>query len=53
MIVNVPLSLEAQTKVRLLMFSDTNLSSLVIGDPISISTQYILIGLYVLTNENR
>ena len=35
------------------MFSDMNLLSPSIGDPISVPTQDMLIGLYVLTSENR
>ena len=35
MAVHVPLSLEAQSEARLLMFSHMNLLSLVIGDPFS------------------
>ncbi|KAF4360002.1 hypothetical protein F8388_004509 [Cannabis sativa] len=53
MAVNVPLSLEAQAEARLLMFSHTNLLSPAIGDPISVPTQDMLIGLYVLTSSNR
>nr|YP_010422094.1 RNA polymerase beta' subunit [Urtica urens]USG56063.1 RNA polymerase beta' subunit [Urtica sp.]USG56228.1 RNA polymerase beta' subunit [Urtica urens]USG56312.1 RNA polymerase beta' subunit [Urtica urens] len=53
MAVHVPLSLEAQTEARLLMFSHTNLLSPAIGNPISIPTQDMLIGLYVLTSGNR
>nr|YP_009556491.1 RNA polymerase beta subunit [Rhabdodendron amazonicum]QBC72509.1 RNA polymerase beta subunit [Rhabdodendron amazonicum]QBE88144.1 RNA polymerase beta' subunit [Rhabdodendron amazonicum] len=53
MAVHVPLSLEAQTEARLLMFSHMNLLSPAIGDPISIPTQDMLIGLYVLTSGNR
>nr|QXE45674.1 RNA polymerase beta' subunit [Glischrocaryon aureum] len=53
MAVHVPLSLEAQAEARLLMFSYTNLLSPAIGDPISIPTQDMLIGLYVLTSGNR
>nr|KYP33101.1 DNA-directed RNA polymerase subunit beta' [Cajanus cajan] len=53
MAVHVPLSLEAQAEARLLMFSHTNLLSPAIGDPISVPTQDMLIGLYVLTNGNR
>nr|YP_010372585.1 RNA polymerase beta' subunit [Lansium domesticum]UPE50221.1 RNA polymerase beta' subunit [Lansium domesticum] len=53
MAVHVPLSLEAQAEARLLMFSHMNLLSPAIGDPISVPTQDMLIGLYVLTNENR
>nr|YP_010311422.1 RNA polymerase beta subunit [Vitis lanceolatifoliosa]YP_010311505.1 RNA polymerase beta subunit [Vitis ruyuanensis]YP_010311588.1 RNA polymerase beta subunit [Vitis wuhanensis]YP_010311671.1 RNA polymerase beta subunit [Vitis tsoi]YP_010311754.1 RNA polymerase beta subunit [Vitis erythrophylla]YP_010315143.1 RNA polymerase beta subunit [Vitis flexuosa]YP_010315308.1 RNA polymerase beta subunit [Vitis chunganensis]YP_010315391.1 RNA polymerase beta subunit [Vitis bellula var. pubigera]YP_ len=53
MAVHVPLSLEAQSEARLLMFSHMNLLSPAIGDPISVPTQDMLIGLYVLTSGNR
>nr|YP_009578040.1 RNA polymerase beta' subunit [Gonocaryum lobbianum]QBK32657.1 RNA polymerase beta' subunit [Gonocaryum lobbianum] len=53
MAVHVPLSLEAQAEARLLMFSHINLVSPAIGDPISVPTQDMLIGLYVLTSGNR
>nr|YP_010251265.1 RNA polymerase beta' subunit [Gentiana haynaldii]QTW90855.1 RNA polymerase beta' subunit [Gentiana haynaldii] len=53
MAVHVPLSLEAQTEARLLMFSHINLLSPAIGDPISVPTQDMLMGLYVLTSGNR
>ena len=53
MAVHVPLSLEAQAEARLLMFSHMNLLSPVIGDPIFVPTQDMLIGLYVLTSGNR
>nr|YP_010575801.1 RNA polymerase beta' subunit [Iris austrotschatkalica]UZN43033.1 RNA polymerase beta' subunit [Iris austrotschatkalica] len=53
MAVHVPLSLEAQAEARLLMFSHMNLLSPAIGDPISVPTQDMLIGLYVLTIGNR
>nr|YP_009669811.1 RNA polymerase subunit beta [Saltera sarcocolla]QCW95129.1 RNA polymerase subunit beta [Saltera sarcocolla] len=53
MAVHVPLSLEAQAEARLLMFSHMNLLSPAIGDPISLPTQDMLIGLYVLTIGNR
>nr|WMI39478.1 RNA polymerase beta' subunit [Causonis japonica] len=52
MAVHVPLSLEAQSEARLLMFSHMNLLSPAIGDPISVPTQDMLIGLYVLTSGN-
>nr|YP_010477458.1 RNA polymerase beta' subunit [Polystachya dendrobiiflora]UVI17834.1 RNA polymerase beta' subunit [Polystachya dendrobiiflora] len=52
MAVHVPLSLEAQAEARLLMFSHMNLLSPAIGDPVSIPTQDMLIGLYVLTIGN-
>nr|QJS35009.1 RNA polymerase beta' subunit [Clintonia udensis] len=53
MAVHVPLSLEAQAEARLLMFSHMNLLSPAIGDPISVPTQDMLIGLYVLTMGSR
>jgi len=53
MAVHVPLSLEAQAEARLLMFSHMNLLSPAIGDPISVPTQDMLIGLYVLTMGNH
>nr|YP_010641004.1 RNA polymerase beta' subunit [Saxifraga nangxianensis]WBQ54071.1 RNA polymerase beta' subunit [Saxifraga nangxianensis] len=53
MAVHVPLSLEAQAEARLLMFSHMNLVSPAIGDPISLPTQDMLIGLYVLTRGNH
>nr|YP_009768327.1 RNA polymerase beta' subunit [Micklethwaitia carvalhoi]QIS98945.1 RNA polymerase beta' subunit [Micklethwaitia carvalhoi] len=53
MAVHVPLSFEAQAEARLLMFSHMNLLSPAIGDPISVPTQDILIGLYILTSGNR
>nr|YP_010285224.1 RNA polymerase beta' subunit [Silene tatarinowii]UKQ58107.1 RNA polymerase beta' subunit [Silene tatarinowii] len=53
MAVHVPLSLEAQTEARLLMFSHMNLLSPAIGDPISVPTQDMLIGLYILTSGTR
>nr|YP_010759168.1 RNA polymerase beta' subunit [Saxifraga daqiaoensis]WEY04369.1 RNA polymerase beta' subunit [Saxifraga daqiaoensis] len=53
MAVHVPLSLEAQAEARLLMFSHMNLVSPAIGDPISVPTQDMLIGLYVLTRGNH
>nr|YP_011030255.1 RNA polymerase beta' subunit [Tricyrtis xianjuensis]WNV61919.1 RNA polymerase beta' subunit [Tricyrtis xianjuensis] len=53
MAVHVPLSLEAQAEARLLMFSHMNLLSSAIGDPISLPTQDMLIGLYILTIGSR
>nr|YP_010900088.1 RNA polymerase beta' subunit [Cycas crassipes]YP_010900174.1 RNA polymerase beta' subunit [Cycas ferruginea]YP_010900260.1 RNA polymerase beta' subunit [Cycas guizhouensis]YP_010900432.1 RNA polymerase beta' subunit [Cycas longlinensis]UDU84195.1 RNA polymerase beta' subunit [Cycas ferruginea]WHS16436.1 RNA polymerase beta' subunit [Cycas crassipes]WHS16522.1 RNA polymerase beta' subunit [Cycas ferruginea]WHS16608.1 RNA polymerase beta' subunit [Cycas guizhouensis]WHS16780.1 RNA polymera len=53
MAVHVPLSLEAQAEARLLMFSHTNLLSPAIGDPISVPTQDMLLGLYILTVGNN
>ncbi|MBA0624464.1 hypothetical protein Godav_009821 [Gossypium davidsonii] len=45
--------LEAQRETHLLMFSHMNLLSLVIGDLISVLTQDMLIGLYVLMSGNH
>nr|YP_009826831.1 RNA polymerase beta' subunit [Bulbophyllum steyermarkii]QIQ48111.1 RNA polymerase beta' subunit [Bulbophyllum steyermarkii] len=53
MAVHVPLSLEAQAEARLLMFSHMNLLSPAIGDPVSVPTQDMLIGLYLLTIGNN
>ncbi|PHT94110.1 DNA-directed RNA polymerase subunit beta' [Capsicum annuum] len=53
MAVHVPLSLEAQVEARLLMFSHMNLLSPAIGDPISVPTQDMLIGRYVLMSGNH
>nr|QVX28739.1 RNA polymerase beta' subunit [Poiretia bahiana] len=53
MAVHVPLSLEAQAEARLLMFSHMNLLSPSMGDPISVPTQDMLMGLYILTSGNR
>jgi len=53
MVVHVPLSLEVQAEARLLMFSHTNLLSLAIGGLISVPTQDMLLGLYILTSRNR
>ncbi|KAK8954883.1 DNA-directed RNA polymerase subunit beta' [Platanthera zijinensis] len=52
MAVHVHLSLEAQAEARLLMFSHMNLLSPAIGDPVSVPTQDMLIGLYALTIGN-
>lgn len=53
MAVHIPLSLEAQTEARFLMFSHTNLLSPATGDPVSVPTQDMLLGLYILTIENK
>nr|AWS01009.1 RNA polymerase b'-subunit [Pilularia americana] len=53
MAVHVPLSLEAQIEARFLMFSHTNLLSPATGDPVSVPSQDMLLGLYILTIENR
>nr|YP_009772168.1 RNA polymerase beta' subunit [Zornia diphylla]QIT03036.1 RNA polymerase beta' subunit [Zornia diphylla] len=53
MAVHVPLSLEAQAEARLLMFSHMNLLAPSMGEPISVPTQDMLMGLYILTSGNR
>nr|YP_009548830.1 RNA polymerase beta' subunit [Ceratopteris cornuta]AYW15805.1 RNA polymerase beta' subunit [Pteris vittata]QBF44581.1 RNA polymerase beta' subunit [Pteris vittata] len=53
MAVHVPLSLEAQIEARLLMFSHINLLSPATGDPVSVPSQDMLLGLYVLTIEDK
>lgn len=52
MAVHVPLSLEAQTEARLLMLSHKNLISPATGEPMSIPSQDMLLGLYISTIEN-
>nr|YP_010702062.1 RNA polymerase beta' subunit [Asplenium incisum]WCL38330.1 RNA polymerase beta' subunit [Asplenium incisum] len=53
MAVHVPLSLEAQIEARLLMFSHINLLSPATGDSVCVPSQDMLLGLYVLTIENK
>ncbi|NP_904222.1 RNA polymerase beta' subunit (chloroplast) [Physcomitrella patens] len=53
MAVHIPLSLEAQAEARLLMFSHTNLLSPATGDPVSVPSQDMLLGLYILTIKNH
>lgn len=53
MAVHVPLSLEAQTEARFLTFSHTNLLSPATGDPACVPSQDMLLGLYILTIENK
>lgn len=53
MAVHVPLSLEAQIEARLPMFSHINLLSPATGDSVSVPSQDMLLGLYVLTIENK
>nr|BDW46122.1 RNA polymerase subunit beta' [Marchantia emarginata subsp. cuneiloba] len=53
MAVHVPLSLEAQAEARLLMLSHKNLLSPATGEPISVPSQDMLLGLYILTIENN
>ncbi|MFW5985722.1 MAG: DNA-directed RNA polymerase subunit beta' [Halanaerobiales bacterium] len=51
MAVHVPLSAEAQTESRLLMLSTTNLLSPSDGNPITIPTQDMVLGIYYLTSK--
>nr|YP_010409041.1 RNA polymerase beta' subunit [Adiantum flabellulatum]URH13271.1 RNA polymerase beta' subunit [Adiantum flabellulatum] len=53
MAVHVPLSIEAQIEARLLMFSHLNLLSPATGDPVSVPSQDMLLGLYALTIGSR
>nr|YP_010307990.1 RNA polymerase beta' subunit [Microlepia speluncae]ULU27971.1 RNA polymerase beta' subunit [Microlepia speluncae] len=53
MAVHVPSSLEAQIEARPLMFSHINLLSPATGDPVSVPSQDMLLGIYVLTMENK
>nr|YP_010932019.1 RNA polymerase beta' subunit [Pleurozia gigantea]WKR35041.1 RNA polymerase beta' subunit [Pleurozia gigantea] len=53
MAVHVPLSLEAQAEARFLMLSRRNILSPATGEPISIPSQDMLLGLYILTIENQ
>nr|WVH13667.1 RNA polymerase beta' subunit [Tectaria coadunata] len=53
MAVHVPLSIEAQIEARLPMFSHVNLLSPATGDSVSVPSQDMLLGLYVLTIENK
>nr|QWW93011.1 RNA polymerase beta' subunit [Cyathodium smaragdinum] len=53
MAVHVPLSSEAQTEARLLMFSHKNLLSPATGEPVSVPSQDMLLGLYMLTIHNN
>lgn len=52
MAVHVPSSLEAQAEARLLMLSHRNLLSPATGEPVSVPSQDMLLGLYILTMEN-
>nr|BDD17413.1 RNA polymerase beta' subunit [Takakia lepidozioides] len=53
MAVHIPLSLEAQAEARLLMLSHKNLLSPATGDPVSVPSQDMLLGLYILTIGNN
>nr|NP_683775.1 RNA polymerase beta' subunit [Chaetosphaeridium globosum]Q8MA11.1 RecName: Full=DNA-directed RNA polymerase subunit beta'; AltName: Full=PEP; AltName: Full=Plastid-encoded RNA polymerase subunit beta'; Short=RNA polymerase subunit beta' [Chaetosphaeridium globosum]AAM96567.1 beta' subunit of RNA polymerase [Chaetosphaeridium globosum] len=49
MAVHIPLSLEAQAEARFLMLANSNLLSPANGEPITVPSQDMLLGLYVLT----
>ncbi len=51
MAVHVPLSIEAQMEVRVLMMSTNNILSPANGKPIIVPTQDIVLGLYHMTRE--
>ena len=51
MAVHVPLSVEAQTEARLLMYAPNNIFSPSSGKPITIPTQDMILGCYYLTKE--
>src|SRR6184192_3540352 len=51
MAVHVPLSLEAQLEARVLMMSTHNILSPASGQPITVPTQDMVLGLYYLTKE--
>ena len=53
MAVHVPLSLEAQLEVRVLMMSTNNILSPANGKPIIVPSQDIVLGLYYLTMERE
>ena len=53
MAVHIPLSLEAQTEARILMFAPNNFLSPATGEPNIHPTQDMLLGCYYLTLENR
>jgi DNA-directed RNA polymerase subunit beta' len=51
MAIHIPLSLEAQAEARLLMPFHTNLLSPATGDPDSVPSKNMFLGLYILTIE--
>jgi DNA-directed RNA polymerase subunit beta' len=53
MAIHIPLSLEAQKEAHLFMFSHTNFLSLAMGNPISIPSQDMLLGLYIRMIKNH
>eukprot|EP00871_Galdieria_phlegrea_P003984 jgi/Galph1/4587/GphlegSOOS_G3290.1 len=52
MAVHVPLSIEAQTEARILMFAPHNFLSPATGNPIIIPSQDMVLGCYYLTADN-
>ncbi len=53
MAIHVPLSAEAQTESRLLMLSTNNLLAPADGNPITVPTQDMVIGIYYLTTDKE
>src|SRR3974377_809210 len=53
MAVHVPLSVEAQIEARILMLSVNNLLSPASGQPITVPTQDMVLGLYYLTKAHK
>src|SRR5690242_19475354 len=51
MAVHVPLSIEAQLEARALRMSSNNILSPANGEPIIVSTQAVVLGLYYMTRE--
>lgn len=51
--IHLPISLKAQTEIRLIMFSVNNLNSPSTGDIISFPSQDMVLGCYYLTIENN
>ena len=51
MAVHVPLSIEAQLEARALMMSSNNILSPANGEPIIVSSQDVVLGLYYMTRE--
>nr|APP89489.1 RNA polymerase beta' subunit [Nitella hyalina] len=52
MAVHIPLSIESQAEANLIMLSYVNLLSPATGDPITLPSQDMLLGLYMLTLED-
>jgi DNA-directed RNA polymerase subunit beta' len=51
MAVHIPLSVEAQTEVRVLMMSTNNVLSPAHGEPVIMATQDIVLGVYYMTRD--